>query len=77
MSHEENFFLRQWCEQTTVTLTQVSNDVSDIKVQQEQQNGRIKALEKTEKTARWAIGSTALAVLTMIGEYFVNHFGRG
>ena len=73
---EENFFLREWCQQTTAAITQIQADVTVIKVTQEQQKGRIKALEKTEKSVRWAVGSAALACMTLIGEYFVNHFWR-
>lgn len=73
---EEQFFLHEWCKQTTAAMQQIQTDVTQIRVKQEKQDGRIAALEKTERTARWAVGAATVAIVTVIGDFVKNHLWR-
>lgn len=72
----ERFFLQQWCEQTTESITRIQEDVTAIKVSQQAHSGRLKALEKTERTAKWAIRGAAVAAFTVFVEFVKYHMGR-
>lgn len=76
MTPNESVFVQQWCEQTTAAITRIQDDVTEIKILQEAQKGRIKALEKVERFARRAAWACVTAVGAMVVEYFKNHYGR-
>jgi hypothetical protein len=71
----ERFFLQEWCRETTAAIDRIQEDVTDIRMTQSMQGGRIKALEKTERTAKWAIRGTVTAAFLLAIDYVRKKIG--